>query len=86
MILTSCTVNEHTPLVYAIVTAGSAVGGVIYPIMFQQLEPRIGSVDMYPIDQLDKLDLSLISFKWTMRVFGFFQLFFFVFGVAVGKI
>ncbi|KAF8903548.1 major facilitator superfamily domain-containing protein [Mucidula mucida] len=33
---------EKRPIAYAIVTAGSAIGGVLYPIMFRRLEPSIG--------------------------------------------
>ncbi|KAF9008145.1 MFS general substrate transporter [Hymenopellis radicata] len=35
-------VNKKRPIAYAIVTAGSAIGGVLYPIMFRRLEPSIG--------------------------------------------
>ncbi|THU92306.1 MFS general substrate transporter [Dendrothele bispora CBS 962.96] len=34
--------SKKRPLVFAIVTVGSGVGGAIYPVMFRRLEPRIG--------------------------------------------
>ncbi|KAJ3557220.1 hypothetical protein NM688_g1589 [Phlebia brevispora] len=34
--------NRKRPVVQAIISMGSAVGGMIYPIMFRQLEPKIG--------------------------------------------
>ncbi|KAF9030261.1 major facilitator superfamily domain-containing protein [Rhodocollybia butyracea] len=56
--------DKKRPIAYAIVTAGGAIGGVLYPIMFRRLEPNIG-------------------FPWTMRIFGFLQLFIFVLGIMV---
>ncbi|KAF9458155.1 major facilitator superfamily domain-containing protein [Collybia nuda] len=58
--------NTKRPIAYAFVTAGSAIGGVLYPIMFRRLEPTLG-------------------FPWTMRVFAFFQLAFFIFGIMIIK-
>ncbi|KAF9066735.1 major facilitator superfamily domain-containing protein [Rhodocollybia butyracea] len=34
--------DKKRPIAYAIVTAGGAIGGVLYPIMFRRLEPNIG--------------------------------------------
>ncbi|KAF7800153.1 hypothetical protein EIP86_011399 [Pleurotus ostreatoroseus] len=34
--------NKRRPVVQAIISMGSAVGGIIYPIIFRQLQPRIG--------------------------------------------
>ncbi len=75
-------VNRKRPIAYAIVTAGSAIGGVLYPIMFRRLEPSIGCVILWRVGgvilksphgqlSLDHADLCVLPIALLrIRYFG----------------